>query len=211
MKQTIAKPKTLDQVGRVSTRSVRKGTGKDWIDWISIMNKAGARSWSHREMVAFLKKKYRLTQWWQQIVAHGFEVASGIRVDGQNSKGLYQVTSTKTIKVDSKKIWKFLTSKKGLAVWLKPLSPTLVKVGKHFETADGFFGEFRTLKAPVRLRMSWKDPNWAKPTVLQIYCVARVQGNSILAFQHDGLKDSLVQAQMRRRWKRVVADIASAL
>ena len=53
--------------------------------------------WTHGEIVAFLKVRYKLRPWWQQGVASGFEIATGRRVDGQNTKGLYTTTATKSL------------------------------------------------------------------------------------------------------------------
>jgi hypothetical protein len=71
VKKTI---KTIDKIGRVTSASVQKGTGRNWDQWIAILEKAGARSWSHRETVDLLTKRYKLTPWWQQGVAWGLSI-----------------------------------------------------------------------------------------------------------------------------------------
>ncbi len=133
-------------VGRVSTESVFKATGKHWVKWIELLDKAGARSWTHAEIVAYLKKKYRLGPWWQQGVTLGFELAIGRRIEGQNLKGQYTTTITKSFTVSVAKLWTYLVSAAGQAIWFQPLSPVEIKAGAQFETQDGFYGEIRTLK-----------------------------------------------------------------
>ena len=44
----------LRKVGRVSGESVLKGSGKNWDEWILLLNRAGARQWTHQEIVAFM-------------------------------------------------------------------------------------------------------------------------------------------------------------
>src|SRR5687768_10050998 len=103
-----AEARDFGKVGRVSSESVRKHTGKDWKTWVRLLEAAGARNLPHGEIVALLKKKYRLTPWWQQGVALGFEIATGRRRPGQDAKGKYMVTATKSLSVDAKAAWKRL-------------------------------------------------------------------------------------------------------
>lgn len=198
-------PETHKQIGRVSSASVFKATGKNWDEWLAILDKAGARSWTRSEIVAFLKKKYKLRPWWQQGVTHGFEVATGRRIDGQNAKGQYTITATKSMPCNVKKVWKLVISKEGKEAWLKPLYEVAVEAGKTFETEDGFFGEIRTLKKDRRIRMTWQDPNWNKNTVVQLTLVDKPNGKSILVIDHSQILDLRIQARLRKRWKDAVS------
>jgi hypothetical protein len=201
------------RIGRVSTESVHKGTRKHWDEWLSILDKAGATTWTHRETTAWLKKRYRLSPWWQQGVAIGYELARGKRVEGQNSKGEYQLTVTKSLHTGGAKAWKLLVSGEGLAVWLRPLFEVRVKPKTQFETEDGFFGEFRTMRGTGRvrrIRLSWSDPEWGSSTYVQLTLVDRPKDKSILVFDHGKIKDVRIQTKLRRRW-RVAADAFAEL
>ncbi len=196
------------QIGRVSSASVHKATGKTWDQWVSLLEKAGARSWTHQEIVAFLKKKHKLGPWWQQGVTLGYELAIGRRIEGQNAKGEYSLTVTKSLHVDAKKVWKLFVSEEGQAIWLQPLFSVVIKSKATFETQDGFFGEIRTMKKDRRIRMTWQDPNWEKSTTLQVMIVQRANGNSILAFDHGKIKDLRIQAKLRARWRKAADEFA---
>ncbi|MFL5814327.1 MAG: DUF4287 domain-containing protein [Bdellovibrionia bacterium] len=208
------------KIGRVTSESVHKGTGKTWDQWVLILEKAGARTWTHQEIVAFLKKKHKLGPWWQQGVAMGFEIATGRRVEGQNAKGEYGLTVTKSIRLDVKKVLKFFMSEEGIAIWLQPLFEIAIKPKCMFETQDGYFGEIRTVMKPVqdpsaksakverRIRMSWQDPNWDYSTSVEVMFVARANGSSIVAFNHGKIKDTRVQAKLRARWRKALDELA---
>src|SRR4051812_34858442 len=101
--------KTTEKIGRVSAVSVHKGTGKDWDEWLKLLNQAGAKSWTHQEIVTFLKKKHKLSLWWQQGVTLGFELATGRRVEGQSLKGDYSVAITRSLPVSHRETWRFMT------------------------------------------------------------------------------------------------------
>jgi uncharacterized protein YndB with AHSA1/START domain len=199
---------SFEKIGRVSTASVFKATKKGWAEWIPLLDKAGARTWTHQEIVAYLKKRYKLRPWWQQGVTSGYETAIGRRAEGQNAKGEFMVTTTKSLGINVKKVWNFLVSDAGQAVWLKPLYPATIEAGRTFETSDGFFGEIRALKKERRLRMTWQDPDWTSKTTVQVTLVPRPGEKSILVIDHSQIKDVRVQAKMRKRWRDSVDELA---
>jgi hypothetical protein len=197
----------VDRIGRVTSQSVLKCTGKDWDQWIKILDSAGARGWPHQEIVAFLKKKYKLGPWWQQGVTGGYEIHIGRRVEGQNLKGEYSTVATRTFPLDKKAMWKLLSSPKGLGVWLKPFSDFKLKPGSEFEVYGGVFGEVRTMKAGERARLTWQETDWAKPSIVHVLVVARPKGKCIFVIQHENLKDSGLREKMRAHWKRAMIEL----
>lgn len=191
----------FDRINKVSTESVRKGTGKGWAEWITILEKAGAKNWTHQELVAFLKKKYRLSPWWQQGVAVGFEIATGQRREGQNLKGEYGVLVSRTFPLGVKALWKLMTSPEGIATWLKPMGDFSLKVKQQYEVEGGVYGEVRTLKAYERARLTWTEEEWSKATVLNLMFIPRTPAKSILVFHHERLVSSQQREEMRRYWR----------
>lgn len=193
--------KSTDKIGRVSSASVEKGTGKDWDQWLKILNKAGARAWTHQEIVVYLKKKYKLSLWWRQGVTYGFEVATGRRLDGQSLKGDYNLTITRSLNVSAREVWKFMSSTEGLAVWLEPMSDFSLSKSESYEVDGGIFGEVRSVKAFTHARLTWQDTDWLKPTILQLGIVPKGKAKSILYINHGGFKTVAVREQMRAHWK----------
>lgn len=203
---SILNVKTLN---KVSTESVLKHTGKSWDQWIKILDTAGAKNWTHKEIVAYVVEKYKLSLWWRQIVSSSYEVHIGKKIEGRNDKGLYATVATKNLQVDGKKVWKFLTSKPGLALWLKPMSPLKINIKEQYETEGGIFGEIRTLKAGQRIRLTWQDTDWAKPTTLQFMVHAKDKNKCMVIIQHENLKDVRLKNQMLAHWKQALNDIAA--
>jgi len=203
--------KKIDKIGRVTSASVFKGTGRDWNEWLKILNKAGAKAWTHQEIVVWLKKKYRLSQWWQQGVTHGFEVATGRRIDGQSLKGDYATVATRTVAAPARKVWKFMTEAEGLRLWLNPMSEFLIEKGSEFEVEGGIFGQVRTLKPFVRVRLSWQETEWPKPSILQLHIVPRPKDKCIVVLTHENLRSAQLRDQMRDHWKAKLTEVASAL
>jgi uncharacterized protein YndB with AHSA1/START domain len=198
-------------LNKAKSASVLKHTQKNWDQWIELLNKSGATHLTHQEIVRFLAQKYKLSLWWQQVITSGYEIYIGRKIEGRNEKGEYATVATKTIAVDSRDLWKFMTSHQGQSLWLRPLAPLKFHLKETFELEGGIFGEIRTIKAPLRMRLSWQDTDWNKPTVVQMTCVKRPHKKSILVVQHEKLKDARLKNQMRDHWKQVLQSIATAI
>ncbi len=195
------------KIGKVTTESVFKGSGRHWDEWVALLNKAGARSWSHAEIVSFLKRKHKLGPWWQQGVTSGYEVAIGRRAEGQDAKGKYMVTATKSLPRGAAAVWNFLLSRAGLDVWLQPLSPVQIRPKTSFETKDGFYGEVRTVARGRRARLQWNDPEREERTTVEVMLVGKPGGKSILVFNHTGIGDTKTREQFRSRWRKAADEL----
>lgn len=206
-----AAPTDLKVVGKVSAESVKKHTGKDWAAWIPLLQKAGAGNWTYPEIVAWLRDKQKLTPWWQQGVALGFEIATGRRKTGQDAKGKYMVTATKSLPAPVEDVWKALFSQKGLQIWLQPQAPFRPTPKTPFETEDGYFGEVRTVLKNRRARMQWNDPLWDKPTILEVLLVPRPGKKTILVFNHTGLPDPRTKVKLQPRWRGAADGLAELM
>lgn len=197
----------IEKIGNVSTKSVHKHTGKHWNQWVPILEKAGARNWSHKEIAAFLSKKHKINYWWQHVVTTGYEVHIGRRAAGRDAKGHYSIIGTKTFYIDKKALWKLVTSPKGIAIWLTPMSDFKLQIKQVYEREDGVYGEIRTMKAGDRVRFTWQEGDWDKTTTVQMLVVGRANGTSILAFQHEKLKDGRLREPLRELWRQVLHEL----
>ncbi len=200
-----------EKVGLVTAISVKKHTKKDWDDWIAILNKRSCQALSHQELVQLLKKDFKLTTWWQQEVARGYQIAIGIRIPNQTLKGTYTTTATKSLTASAKKIFSFLTSNEGQELWLKPMYPIKIKEKQNFECEGGIFGEFRTVKAGDKLRLTWIDEEWPNKTIIQINLYMKPKDKCMIVINHTDLPTLKVKMLMHDRWRKAVDDLAEAL
>lgn len=202
----------IDSIGKITAKSVLKYTGKNWNQWLEILDKSGARNWTHQEMTVFLRKKHKkVSLWWAHIVATGYEVYIGRKAPGRNEKGEYTVTVTKTFKIRAETLWKFLVSPRGIALWLAPLVNVKLAPKVFFEREDGIFGEIRTLKPGERIRFTWQEGDDSPRTVVQMQLVGRSNGTSILAFNHEKLTDGRAKEQIREHWKSALERVFEGL
>lgn len=199
--------KEIEKLGAVTTESVFKATGKSWNQWIDILNKAGANTWTHKQITDFLKRKYKLSMWWQQGVSAGYEIFIDKRVPGRTLKGDYSITVTRTFPMAAKKLWQLISSEEGMSLWLRPLSKFKLKVGCSFETEGGAFGEVRTMRAGQRARLTWQEIDWNKSTTVQVWILPRTENKSVLVIQHEKLVDGRLRGPLRSHWEEAVGAV----
>ncbi len=58
---------------KISDEAVKKRTGKNWKEWFSVLNKAGAKKMEHKEIALLLSEKYHVSDWWSQMVTVQYE------------------------------------------------------------------------------------------------------------------------------------------
>jgi uncharacterized protein YndB with AHSA1/START domain len=110
-----AKPTTY---GSISSEAVKKATGKSWDEWCRVLDKAGCRGMSHKQIVAVINDKFDVGMWWQQMVTVGYEQARGLRVKNQKCDGDYQVSVNKTINAGISDTYKAFTDTRARGRWL---------------------------------------------------------------------------------------------
>jgi uncharacterized protein YndB with AHSA1/START domain len=198
--------KPIDRIGRVTNESVLKCTGRGWNEWISVLDRAGAKSWPHSELVAWLSSKFKQSPWWRQVVAGCYEIHHGKRVEGRSAKGLYSLAATK---LPQKEAWTLLASEAGLAAWLEPFATFSFKKGSAYEVDGGVYGAVRTVKAPERLRFSWQEEPWAKASVVQLGVVKRPGRKCVVTITHEGIPGETTKAKLRARWKKGLEKFAT--
>ncbi len=84
------------QLNNVSDEAVKAKTGHDWTEWLDILDGAGAKDMTHKEIVAILVEKHAVPDWWCQMVTVGYEQERGLREKYQKTDG-YQGSASKVI------------------------------------------------------------------------------------------------------------------
>lgn len=195
----------VEKIGAVPSGSLVKHTKLGWSEWIEILNKAGAQHLSYQQIVAYLKKKKKVKFWWAHVIANGYEVNQGRRLPGQHLNGTYSVIVTKSFPKSRMQMYKWLTRKEIMDIWLKPLSPIKIEKGQVFETADGVFGEIRTFKKNFRIRFTWNESDGEKASVVQLLLFGTDRCS--IGFQHEKIKNARDKAAKREYWKRVIEQL----
>ena len=81
---------------RMSDEAVSAATGRDWSDWFSVLDEAGAASMKHADIARMVGERHDVSGWWAQTVTVEYERARGLRDVHQTARG-YEVSVSKTI------------------------------------------------------------------------------------------------------------------
>ena len=83
----------------MSDATIKAKTGCPWERWVHALDHHGAAEMSHREIATLVHEKYKVDEWWSQIVAVGYERIKGLRARGQQRDGTYEATKSRTFNV----------------------------------------------------------------------------------------------------------------
>jgi uncharacterized protein YndB with AHSA1/START domain len=85
-----------EKLNGISSVAVKKATSRNWREWCALLDKAGARKKSHREIAELLSTRHRVAVWWAQMVAVGYEQSRGLRAKHEKPEG-FEVSVSRTI------------------------------------------------------------------------------------------------------------------
>ncbi len=182
-----AKP-SFTTVNGVSSEAVQAKTGKTWPEWVAVLDAAGCRQMTHKEIVAVVNDKFGIGEWWQQMVAVGYEQAAGLRAKGQKVDG-YSVSTNKTINVPIAALYKAWADTRTRARWL----PETFTVRKA--TPD------------KSLRILWGD---GKSTV-DVNLYVKGEAKSQVSLEHSKLKTAREAAKLKKFWSEKIAALKALL
>ena len=160
----------------MSDASVRKATGRDWSEWVRVLDAAGAAQKPHREIARHLAS-LGLPSWWCQMVTVGYERIRGLRERGQRRGGAYRASKSRTFPVAVGTLFDAFADAKRRARWL----PAGVSV--------------RSATPPKRMRLLWKDG-----TVVIAGFVSKAAAKSTVAIEHQGLSGRSAADSVKRSW-----------
>ena len=188
----------------VSSEAVRRATGRDWDEWMELLDGHGAREMSHKEIVALAAGPGELSNgWWQQSVAVGYEQARGLRVVGQTSGADFQIGVQKTLPVPTEEAWRLMVEGPWRDAWLGTTDRLELRKGARYSTTEGRWGEVRSAAPGERLRLTWSAPELAQESTLQIY-LARSGEKTSVRFHQERLSSLEEREMMRTHWRGVL-------
>ncbi len=201
-------------LGRLSPGAVREATGRDWADWVDLLDAAGARDWDHRGIVDFLDTEHpEVAPWWQQSLAVAYERARGKRVVGQTPDVGFQIGAQRSVAASPGRLWEVLVTQPEL--WLGPGATVVFEPGRQYEvppgeSAPGAVGEIRVVKPADRIRMTWQPDGWPAPATLQITLSPAAPGRTRMNAHLERLPDAECREAMRERMRAAMERVADA-
>jgi len=147
---------------KISNEAVKKSTGKTWKEWISILNKAGAKKMEHKQVAKLLSEKYGLSGWWSQMVTVQYEQKVKGRKKHEKPEG-FQISKSVTLISPVTKIYNTINSPLKRIVWLKDPAITITKSTKD----KSIRGKWIYKKTNIEFQLYPKDINKTQLVVQQ--------------------------------------------
>jgi hypothetical protein len=160
----------------MSDAPVKKQTGRDWAEWVKVLDAAHAPEKPHRDIAKYVSS-LGVGDWWTQTVTVGYERIRGLRAIGQRRDGKYEANKSKTFAVPVERLFKAFADARQRAKWL----PEKIKV--------------RSTNANKAMRLAWDDDT---PVVLGFY--AKTADRSSVAVQHSKLPDKAAADRLKAMW-----------
>src|SRR5690349_3658588 len=99
----------------ISDEKVKAATGRGWMGWFVILNKANAAVMIHKDIAQLLHRK-GAPSWWAQMIAVEFERSHGGRKKHEKTDG-FSVSVTKVMPVALPALFAAATDPKWRAKW----------------------------------------------------------------------------------------------
>ncbi|SDI62735.1 Uncharacterized conserved protein YndB, AHSA1/START domain [Actinokineospora alba] len=129
---------------------------------------------------------------------------------GQTKDAGWQIGVSKTVPHPVARVWDFIASPEGTAVWLGPDAELKPEKGFRYETATGVAGEVRSFHEHDRIRLTWRPADWDHDSTVQVAVTANGD-RTVLRFHQEWLADAEERERQRAYWKGVMNTVVDAL
>jgi SAM-dependent methyltransferase len=152
-------------------------TGKTQAQWFTLLDRAGAASWPHRDIAAHLHDAHDCPSWWSQMITVAYERERGLRQRHQTASG-FSVTCSRTIAAPVATLY---------AAWAEPRRRSRWLPEKNLEV--------RTATPERSMRITWSDA-----TSVEVGFYPKSAGKAQVAVQHSKLPDARAVERLRAYW-----------
>ena len=171
-----------------SSEATEKATGKGWDEWMSLLDAAGGREMSHKQLVAHLAAHHHVSPWWQQQIAVGYENSRGLRAKHEMTNG-YQISRSRTMAVSAARLFE---------TWLD-------EEARHRWLPDADFS-IRKATPPKSIRL-----NWADGSLVEVNLTAKGPDKTTVTVQHSKLPNPESAEQMKSYWSAALKQLQGAV
>jgi hypothetical protein len=113
----------------ISDDAVLAKTGKSWREWFRVLDKAGAKKMTHRDIARWLGATHSLSGWWSQTVTVEYERARGMREMYEKSDG-FAASVSRTMPVEVGALYEAWADARKRKGWLGGAAVRVTKAGE---------------------------------------------------------------------------------
>jgi hypothetical protein len=177
-KQAAPTPDEYARLAGMSDAAIKAKTGCTWQRWVGALDAVRAHAWTHREIAQYAHEKYKLSGWWAQSVAVGYERIKGLRMKGQQRGGEFRASKSKVFPVPVSRLYRSFGDRRARARWLPGVELFV-----------------RTATRDKSLRITWPDE-----TSIEVGFYRKGASKSQMAISHTKLPDRAAVDRMKQYW-----------
>lgn len=162
----------------MSDASLKAKTGCAWDKWVKALDHVNAHTWPHGKIAEHVYEKYKISGWWAQTVAVGYERIRGLRDIGQRRGGSFEATKSRTFAVPVSVLYEFFAVSRARAKWLPGVKLAVRKANPN-----------------KSVRFTWEDK-----TSVEVWLTSKGPEKSAAAIQHRKLPDKESAARSKAYW-----------
>lgn len=198
-------------VSTVFQAALRQATGRTWEEWLVSLESSVDRAWPEERVARHITQRYGIEQQWADWLARLYGQLLGRVPVGVTKDAGVQIGVRRTVEQPKERVWRFLVSPAGLALWLGTLPGLPLEVGREFATAEGVEGKLTVVSFGEKLRLTWRRPEWERPSRLQLYVLPTASGKTTIALHQEMLEDVYIRDMMKRHWEAALETIKRML
>jgi hypothetical protein len=172
----------------IGDAAVQAKTGKTWPQWFAVLEKAGAREMTHKDIVAVLAKKHGVGPWWQQMITVAYERHAGKRKRHEKPLG-FEITRSRTLAAPVAEVFEAWGNARRRAAWLPGKPPAIRKATENRS-----------------LRMTWSDG-----TNVEVMLHSKGPKKTQVAVQHGRLGSAREGTKQKAYWGEALDRLAQLL
>jgi uncharacterized protein YndB with AHSA1/START domain len=180
---------TTKRIAGISDEAVRVKTGKDWMEWFTILDAAGAMVMEHKDIALYLSEQQGVPDWWCQMVTNRYEQERKGRGKHQMPDG-YQISKSKTVSVPLARLYAAWKDEVQLETWID--EPGL---------------QIRKATPEKSMRLTWVD----QKTTIEVNFYSKGEGRSQVTVQHNKLPDTTEAERMMEYWAKALQRLQDML
>ena len=182
-------PADYAKIAGMSDASVKKATGCTWERWVAALDYAKADAWTHQQITEYVQEKFKVADWWTQMVTVGYERIKGLRARGQRRDGTYEVSKSKVLPVPLSELAAAFFDAKRRERWLTDVEP-----------------EVRHTSPNKSMRMRWPDGS-----AVDVGFFHKGESKSQVAIGHRKLASASDATRMKAFWSEKLQALAKLL
>src|SRR6202012_2038019 len=159
--------------------AIKDRTGKDWAEWFTALDKAGAARLDHKGIAKLAREDLGAGDWYGQMVSVRYERVRGLRAMNQKCEGEFSVSVTRVINTSLPKLYAAATA-----------------------APDTWFPK-RAFEETSRTKDKYWRGKW-KSGRLEIGFYAKGPGKAQIALQSNQLPDAAAVEKERVIWKKAI-------